>query len=83
MGGAIVASFLERSPLGARVAGVVLDSPMTDLSRAVDHGASRQTLPLVGLPLPQSLTDVSRQLERANLVYGRSPSSACCCRGCI
>ena len=60
MGGAIVASFLERSPLGARVAGVILDSPMTDLSRAVDHGASRQTLPLVGLPLPQSLTDVAK-----------------------
>jgi pimeloyl-ACP methyl ester carboxylesterase len=70
MGGAIVISFLERSPLAARVAGVMLDSPMTDLGRAVDHGASRQRLPLVGLPLPQSLTDVSRQLERANLVYG-------------
>jgi pimeloyl-ACP methyl ester carboxylesterase len=70
MGGAIVISFLERSPLAGRVAGVVVDSPMTDFGRAVDHGASRQTLPLVGLPLPQSLTDVSRQLERANLVYG-------------
>ena len=70
MGGAIVISFLERSPLAGRVAGVILDSPMTDFGRAVDHGASQQTLPLVGLPLPQSLTDVSRQLERANLVYG-------------
>src|SRR5215211_1108231 len=70
MGGAIVISFLERSPLAGRVAGVVVDSPMTDFGRAVDHGASRQRLPLVGLPLPQSLTDVSRQLERANLVYG-------------
>jgi pimeloyl-ACP methyl ester carboxylesterase len=70
MGGAIVISFLERSPLAGRVAGVILDSPMTDFGRAVDHGASRQTLPLVGLPIPQLLTDVSRQLERANLVYG-------------
>ena len=60
MGGAIVISFLERSPLAGRVAGVVLDSPMTDFGRAVDHGASRQTLPLVGLPLPQSLTDVAK-----------------------
>jgi hypothetical protein len=60
MGGAIVASFLERSPLAARVAGAILDSPMMDLSRTVDHGASRQTLPLVGLPLPQSLTDVAK-----------------------
>jgi alpha-beta hydrolase superfamily lysophospholipase len=60
MGGATVASFLERSPLAARVAGAILDSPMTDFSRAVDHGAARQTLPLVGLPLPQSLTDVAK-----------------------
>lgn len=60
MGGAIVVSFLERSPLAARVAGAILDSPMTDLGRAVDHGASRQTLPLVGLPLPQSLTDMAK-----------------------
>jgi alpha-beta hydrolase superfamily lysophospholipase len=60
MGGGIVASFLERSPLAARVAGAILDSPMLDFSRAVDLGASRQTLPLVGLPLPQSLTDVAK-----------------------
>jgi uncharacterized protein len=60
MGGAIVASFLERSPLAAQVAGVILDSPMLDFSRTVDLGASRETLPLVGLPLPQSLTDVAK-----------------------
>ena len=60
MGGAIVLSFLERSPLAAPVAGVILDSPMTDFGRAVDHGASRETLPLVGLPLPQSLTEVAK-----------------------
>jgi len=60
MGGAIVASFLERSPLAARVAGAILDSPMTDFGRAVDHGASRQTLPVVGLPVPQSLTEVAK-----------------------
>jgi uncharacterized protein len=60
MGGAIVASFLEHSPLAARVAGVVLDSPMLDFSRSVDLGASRERLPLVGLSLPQSLTDVAK-----------------------
>jgi alpha-beta hydrolase superfamily lysophospholipase len=60
MGGAVVVSFLQRSPLAARVAGVVLDAPMLDFSRSVDLGASRQTLPLVGLPLPQSLTDVAK-----------------------
>jgi fermentation-respiration switch protein FrsA (DUF1100 family) len=31
-----------------------------DLSRTVDHGASKETLPLAGLPLPQSLTDVAK-----------------------
>jgi pimeloyl-ACP methyl ester carboxylesterase len=60
MGGAIAASFLERSPLAARVRGVILDSPMLDFSQAVDLGASKQRLPLVGLPLPQSLTDVAK-----------------------
>jgi uncharacterized protein len=68
MGGAVVASFLQRSPLVARVAGVVLDAPMLDFSRAVDLGASRQTLPLVGLPLPQSLTDVAKWI--ASWRYG-------------
>ena len=60
MGGAVVVSFLERSPLAARVAGVVLDAPMLDFGRSVDLGASRQRLPLVGLPLPQSLTAVAK-----------------------
>jgi alpha-beta hydrolase superfamily lysophospholipase len=68
MGGGIVASFLEGSPLAARVAGAILDSPMLDFSRAVDHGASRQRLPLVGLPLPQSLTDVAKWI--ASWRYG-------------
>jgi uncharacterized protein len=62
MGGAVVVSFLERSPLAARVAGVILDSPMLDFGRSVDLGASRQTLPLVGLPLPQSLTEVAKSI---------------------
>jgi len=60
MGGGIAASFLERSPLAARVSGVILDSPMMDFSRAVDLGASKQRLPLVGLPLPQSLTNTAK-----------------------
>jgi uncharacterized protein len=68
MGGAVVVSFLARSPLAARVAGVVLDAPMLDFSRSVDLGASRQTLPLVGLPLPQSLTDVAKWI--ASRRYG-------------
>jgi alpha-beta hydrolase superfamily lysophospholipase len=68
MGGAIVVSFLQRSPLAARVGGVILDAPMLDFSRSVDLGASRQTLPLGGLPLPQSLTDVAKWI--ASWRYG-------------
>jgi alpha-beta hydrolase superfamily lysophospholipase len=60
MGGAVVVSFLARSPLAARVVGVILDAPMLDFGRSVDLGASRERLPLVGLPLPQSLTDVAK-----------------------
>jgi hypothetical protein len=33
---------------------------MLDFGRSVDLGASRQRLPLVGLPLPQSLTAVAK-----------------------
>jgi uncharacterized protein len=68
MGGGIAASFLERSPLAARVSGVVLDSPMLDFSRAVDLGASRERLPLAGFPLPQSLTDMAKWI--AGYRYG-------------
>jgi alpha-beta hydrolase superfamily lysophospholipase len=73
MGGGIAASFLERSPLAAQVSGVILDSPMLDFSRAVDLGASQQRLPLVGLPLPQSLTDVAKWI--AGYRYGVDWSS--------
>lgn len=73
MGGGIVASFLERSPLAARVSGVILDSPMMDFSRAVDLGASKQRLPLVGLPVPQSLTDMAKWI--AGWRYGVDWSS--------
>jgi alpha-beta hydrolase superfamily lysophospholipase len=73
MGGGIAASFLQRSPLATRVAGVILDSPMLDFSRAVDLGASKQRLPLVGLPLPQALTDVAKWI--AGYRYGVDWSS--------
>ncbi len=73
MGGGIAASFLERSPLAAQVSGVILDSPMMDFSRAVDLGASKQRLPLIGLPLPRSLTDVAKWI--AGYRYGVDWSS--------
>ena len=44
-----------------------------DFGRAVDLGASKQRLPLVGLPLPQSLTDVAKWI--AGRRYGVEWSS--------
>ncbi len=56
MGGAVIASFLEHSAQQAVVSGLVLDSPMLSFQRAVELGASRRDLPVVGLPVPPTLT---------------------------
>ena len=60
MGGGIVMSFLQRSGAAERVVAVVLDAPMLDLSQTVDDNASREPLPVAGLPLPSSLTAVAK-----------------------
>lgn len=60
MGGGIVVSFLQRSRLADSAAGAILDAPMLDFGRTVDLNASREELPLVGLPLPSSLTGVAK-----------------------
>ena len=60
MGGGIVMAFLQRSNLAEHVRAVVLDAPMLDFSTTVDDNASRETLPLLGLPLPQSLTAAAK-----------------------
>lgn len=68
MGGAIVVSFLLHSALASAVSAAVLDAPVLDFSAAVDLGASQQRLPVVGLPLPGSLTWVAKEL--AAIRYG-------------
>jgi alpha-beta hydrolase superfamily lysophospholipase len=68
LGGSIVASFLENSPLAAQVSAVVLDSPMLDVKQTVYHGAQTRSLPLVGLPIPGPLTWSALQISR--LRYG-------------
>ena len=60
MGGGIVMAFLQRSELVGEVRSVILDAPMLDFSTTVDDNASRETLPVLGLPLPQSLTSVAK-----------------------
>ncbi len=63
MGGGIVLSFLYRSALAADVSGVVLDSPMLDFSRTVDFGASHETLPVIGLPVPGPLVSMAKWIS--------------------
>lgn len=60
MGGAVVMAFLQRSQLAREVRAVILDAPMLDFSTTVDDNASREELPLLGLPLPHSLTSVAK-----------------------
>ena len=53
MGGSIVAAFLARSPLAAKVARVVLDAPMLDLHAAVRYQVDRHLVPVIRrLPAP-------------------------------
>ena len=61
MGGAITASFLERSDLAPRVSRVVLDAPMLDFETTIDYGASQRALPLIG-QVPASLTWTAKQI---------------------
>jgi uncharacterized protein len=68
MGGAAVTRFLYDSPDAAAVAAVVLEAPMLDFGRTVDLNAARETLPVVGAPVPQSLTTVAKWL--ASLRFG-------------
>jgi uncharacterized protein len=61
MGGAITAAFLQHSPLAAKVAGVVLDSPMLDLSDTIDYAAEQLRFPVIGSP-PRSLVWVAERI---------------------
>ena len=45
MGGAIVTQFMERSPLAARVAGLVLDAPVLDWKEVLSFNATRMGFP--------------------------------------
>lgn len=63
MGGGIVTNFLYNSPLASKVSATVLDAPMLNFSQTVDYGASLMNLPLVGIQLPQSLTDMAKWIS--------------------
>lgn len=61
LGGAISASFLQHSPLAAKVTKLVPDAPILDLSTVVEYGASQRNLPVLG-SLPGSLTWTGEKL---------------------
>lgn len=60
MGGGIVTAFMLESPLASRVSGLILDAPVLDFGRSVDHQAAGERLPLVGLPLPGTLVTTAK-----------------------
>jgi alpha-beta hydrolase superfamily lysophospholipase len=65
MGGAIVAAFLENSPLSSKVTRVLLDAPMLDLRTVVDYGATQRSLPLLGTGIPGPLVWTAEQIAAA------------------
>lgn len=59
-GGAVTLGFLARSRLAARVDGVILDAPVASLGDVIDEAGELRTLPVVGLPIPESLEWVAQ-----------------------
>jgi alpha-beta hydrolase superfamily lysophospholipase len=62
MGAAVVAAFMERSPLADVVAGIVFDSPALKLGAMIDARAADTTLPLLPMPVPAALTATAKQI---------------------
>jgi alpha-beta hydrolase superfamily lysophospholipase len=61
-GGAIAVSFMERSEMASEVKGIGFDSPNLDFGAAISQEASERTLPVVGLPIPESLVGAAKIL---------------------
>ena len=60
----MIAAFLERSPLAAKVTRVVLDAPMLDLRAAIGHQVDRHPLPVIGR-LPGPLVWMAKRIASA------------------
>ncbi|MGB8021453.1 MAG: hypothetical protein WCF04_09525 [Candidatus Nanopelagicales bacterium] len=54
-GGAVTLGFLALSPMANQVSGVILDAPASSLQDVIDAAADFRELPVVGLPIPESL----------------------------
>jgi pimeloyl-ACP methyl ester carboxylesterase len=66
-GGAIISAFLLESELAADVEAVLFDAPNLDFEQAVDLAASDRTLPLIGLPIPPTLTWTAKNIAARQL----------------
>lgn len=66
-GGAIISAFLLESELASGVEAVVFDAPNLDFEQAVDLAASERTLPLIGLPIPPTLTWTAKNIAARQL----------------
>lgn len=68
MGASVTAAYLQHGDHVPAITGIVLDAPMLSFGDAVDLGASQKSLPVVGLPVPDSLTWAAKRI--AGLRYG-------------
>ena len=62
-GAAIAVSFMSQSDLAPKVVALGFDSPNLDFGAAVSQEASNRSLPLVGLPIPESLVGAAKLIS--------------------
>jgi pimeloyl-ACP methyl ester carboxylesterase len=74
MGGAVVAAFLQRSPLAPKVTRLLLDAPMLDLQAAIGHQVDRHLLPVIGR-LPAALVWMAKTIASARFGVDWSATS--------
>lgn len=73
-GAAVVASFMESSPVRRHVAAMVFDSPNLDLGETLAYGARARRLPGLRAPVPASLVWAARQITglRFGIDFGQA-----------
>jgi alpha-beta hydrolase superfamily lysophospholipase len=71
MGGAIVMNFLHRSPLADRVKGVILDSPMLNLSATINFGGRLAGIPQFLISLGKFMAGIRFKIDWKALDYLR------------
>ncbi|MEO9256369.1 MAG: alpha/beta fold hydrolase [Tepidiformaceae bacterium] len=74
MGGAITMSFMARSPLAPRVAGLILDAPMLNLEDTIAHGAAQMRVPRRFLSLSNRVVTHRYDVQWHELDYATETS---------